>query len=139
MKMRSLLVALGLLLALGCERMAVVKKCRALADRVNPELEAMEESVRAKQDAPTFQALSPRYIALAKELEAFDAGVPELDHAVSDYAGTLRASSRKVAELAKALDGGLAESANVTRRELEQDAKRQKVIAKRFQKECQGH
>jgi hypothetical protein len=135
---RSVLVAL-FLLALGCERLSVIKKCRALADRVNPELESMEESVAAKQDAATFQALSTRYTALAKEVEAFDAGVPELDKAASDYAATLRTSGRKVGELAKALDGGLGESANVIRRELEQDAKRQKNIAKRLQKECQGH
>ena len=136
---RLVLLALGLVLTLGCERMALIKKCRGLAQRVNPELDAIEASVTAKQDAPTYQAVSERYTALAKEVGAFDAGAPDIDRAAADYANTLRSSGRKLGELASAVDAGLAESAAVSRRELEQEAKRQKNVAKRFRQECQGH
>jgi hypothetical protein len=134
-----LAAALALSLTLGCERLAVIKKCRVLAERVNPELAAIEASVEEKQDAATFRAVSTRYAALAKELEGFDAGQAEANKAVADYAATLRTASRRVGELANAVANGNAEGANVLRRELEQDAKRQKNVAKRFQKECQGH
>jgi hypothetical protein len=125
--------------ALGCERIGIVKQCRALAQRVNPELAAIEASTQAKPDAKTYAEVATRYRELAKEVGAFDAGVPEIDRAADDYATTLSSSALHVADLAKALDGGNPASAALAKRALEQEAKRQKNVVKRFGQECMGH
>jgi hypothetical protein len=126
------------LAGLGCERVALVKKCRGLAERVNPELESIALAVEKKRDAATYRDVAKRYSTLAKELEAFDAGAPEVDRAVAEYATSLRSSSRHVGVLAQAADAGTPQSSALVTRELEQEAKRQKNAAKRFRQECQS-
>ena len=123
----------------GCEQLRTVKQCRALSDSVNPKLEAIGASPGEPATAAGYQKAAVGYANLAQEVDQFDAGVPELDRAVDDYASALRTSSVHAGELAKALDAGNLESAALAGRELEQLKHAQKSAVKRFQQECQGH
>jgi hypothetical protein len=123
----------------ACERVHTVKQCRELAASVNPKLAAIAEDVAKGPNAPAYQRASAGYLEAAKVLDAFDAGAPELDRAVDDYASTLRTSGTHAGELAAALDAGNQASAALSARQFAQLKQSQKSAVKRFQHECQGH
>lgn len=133
-------VALLCLGTLGCERLALIKKCRAIAQRVNTELDSMAWSAEAKPDATNLHAIAQRYAALAKELQTTNTGSEEIDRAVQDYANTLRTSGSRVDEYATDLGAGRpAAGAEPRAQAFEQETRRQRNAAKRFVQECQGH
>lgn len=129
-------LALG---GVGCENLRTVKQCKELARRVNPELEAIAEGVAKEPNAAGYRKAAAGYVAAAKALDEFDAGLPELDRAVDDYASSLRTSGQYADDLATALDAGNQESAALAKRELGQVKLAQKSAVKRFTQECQGH
>ncbi|HEY3497326.1 MAG TPA: hypothetical protein VGK73_21670 [Polyangiaceae bacterium] len=146
MNARTLWLVLALVSTLGCERIAVIKKCRALAQRVNPELEAIRSaapsttaSSDAKRDAASYRAIAKRYAALAKELQTARIDSAEIDRSLQDYAGTLRATGTRLDEFATSLDNASPGADAQATRSLEQELRRQKSAAKRFTQECQGH
>jgi hypothetical protein len=123
----------------ACERVRTVKQCRELAASVNPKLAAISEGVAKGPNAAAYQRAAAGYLEAAKVLDAFDAGAPELDRAVDDYASTLRTSGTHAGELAAALDAGNQASAALSARQFAQLKQSQKSAVKRFQQECQGH
>jgi hypothetical protein len=133
------LLAWLLLGSTGCDRVRTVKQCRELAASVNPKLAAIAEGVGKEPNAAAYQRAAAGYLEAAKELDAFDAGAPELDRAVDDYASTLRTSGTHAGELAAALDAGNQASAALSARQFAQLKQSQKSAVKRFQQECQGH
>jgi hypothetical protein len=123
----------------GCDKLRTVKQCRELAASVNPKLEAIARGVATAPSAAAYQQAAAGYLEAAKVLDTFDAGAPELDRAVDDYASTLRTSGLHAGELAAALDAGNQASAALTARQFAQLKQSQKSALKRFQQECQGH
>jgi hypothetical protein len=84
-----------------------------------------------------FDKAAYEYDAIAKSLEAFDAGSPELVKAVSEYAGVARSSARQSAALADALGANNPASASLASRELERLARHEKAIVARIDELCQ--
>jgi hypothetical protein len=123
----------------GCGELRRVKQCRELAASVNPKLAAIADGVAKAPNAAAYQEAAAGYLEAATVLDTFDAGAPELDRAVDDYASTLRTSGLHAGELAAAVDAGNQESAALTARQLAQVKQAQKSAVKRFQQECQGH
>jgi hypothetical protein len=124
------------LLALGCDRMRDVKRCRVLARTVNASFDAIEKEVaRGPKDA-SYQAIGKEYDALAKSLEGFDGGTPELGRAVNELAALSRNAARHANGLEEAKKGDNKQTANVLTHELERQAKQEKVIAGRIDEEC---
>jgi ABC-type transporter Mla subunit MlaD len=123
----------------GCDKLRTVKQCRQLAASVNPKLEDIARVVSKAPNAAAYQQAAAGYLEAAKVLDTFDAGAPELDRAVDDYASTLRTSGMHAGELAAALDAGNQASAALTARQFAQLKQSQKSAVRRFEQECQGH
>lgn len=127
---------LGCALLCGCERMRDVKRCRELAAQVNTKLDAVErEAARGNKDMD-YGKISKEYAALAKGLDAFDAGAPELVRAVEEFEVLSRNAARHAQLLDQALESDNAASASIAKRELERLARQEKSIAARIEDEC---
>lgn len=125
--------------ALGCGRIETVKKCKALAGRVNAGLDEIEAKLGPKPDAQAYRAAASRYGALAKELATVDAGAEELNRSVVEYTGTLRAAEAHTRALASAVETANEPGISVASRELERVGRQQKQIVKRLAHDCEGH
>lgn len=124
------------LLALGCDRMRDVKRCRVLARTVNASFDAIEkEAARGPKDT-SYQAIGKEYEALAKNLEGFDGGTPELGRAVNELAAISRNAARHAQALDDARKGNNPQVAIALTHDLERQAKQEKSVAGRIDEEC---
>ncbi len=126
------------LLALGCDRMRDVKRCRVLARTVNASFDVIEkEAARGPKDM-SYQAIGKEYEAIVKNLEGFDGGTPELGRAVNELAAVSRNAARHAKALDDARKGNNEQVASVLTHELERQAKQEKSIAGRIDEECRA-
>jgi hypothetical protein len=128
--------AVSALVLVGCDRLRDVKRCRTLARQVNASFDVIEkESARGPKDA-SYAAIAKEYTALAKGLDGFDGGTPELGRAVTDLGLLARNASRQATELdgARKVDNKI--TAGIYSRELERLARQEKGIAARIDDEC---
>lgn len=132
---RAFIVGLALAAVVGCERMNEVKRCRALAQKVNPSLDKIEAR-SAEKTRVSYDLIAYEYNAIASGLDGFDAGTPELQRAAQDYAALARTSARQSAALAEALAAKNAASAALATRELERLARQEKALVARIDEEC---
>ncbi|HTQ02301.1 MAG TPA: hypothetical protein VMI54_00540 [Polyangiaceae bacterium] len=136
---RVLVAAAGALVLFGCERLRDVKRCRTLAENVNSSLDTIE-AVTAGSGAPAASAYGKatlEYEALAKKLEGFDGGTPELTRAVEEYAAVARSSAHASAALAQALNAKNGVSVQLSSHDLERLSHQEKAIARRIDDECE--
>ena len=132
----SIVLAVGLGL-FGCERMRDVKRCRALAQRVNGSLDVIAElAPDAGKTPPAYDKVAHEYDALAASLDGFDGGTPELVKSVADYAALARTSARQAAALGAALKDDNRGSATLASHELERLARHEKTLVARIDDEC---
>lgn len=116
--------------------MREVKRCRELAERVNTKLdEVAREAARGEKDMD-YGRISNEYAALAKGIEGFDGGTPELARAVEEFGVLARNASRHAHLAEQALESNNAASAGVAKRELERLARQEKSLAARIDDEC---
>jgi len=134
----------ALFLSLACDRMATVKRCKALVHDVNPKLEAIDKATR-NRSAKSYSEASRLYAGLASDLArhlpAPDAG-PSADprgfeRSIREYQAMLLAASRNTAALSKALADGNQASASIEVRQLEELSKSAKAAVKRIDASCQ--
>lgn len=133
---RAFVLGLALAASFGCERMREVKRCRALAQKVNPALDRIEARDAAGKTRASYDLIAYEYNTIAAGLDDFDGGTPELDRAVADYAALARTSARQSVALAEALGSRNAASAALATRELERLARQEKVLVLRIDEEC---
>lgn len=140
---RSALLLAAVLLSgasAGCSRMRGVSRCRALAQKVNHALDAVEAATsEPKPGAKGYRTASTHYAALAKELEGFDAERPELEQSLAELADVARGAKEQTALLSDALANGNRVTKVTAERELERLARRQKTVTQRIEKTCSGH
>jgi hypothetical protein len=133
---RALVVVAAALALFGCERLRDVKRCRTLARGVNGSLDTIE-SATAKPTSSAYGRATLEYEGLAKRLDTFDGGSPELERDVHEYAAFARSSARASAGLAQALQMNNSAAAQVNARELERLSRQEKVIVRRIDDDCQ--
>jgi hypothetical protein len=131
-----LVVAAAVLVLFGCERLRDVKRCRTLARGVNTSLDTIEE-LTAKPASSAYGAAALEYEGLAKRLDAFDGGSPELVRDVHEYAAFARSSARAAAGVAQALQTKNSAAAQVNAHELARLARQEKVIVRRIDGDCE--
>ena len=129
------LVAVALL-ALGCDRMRDVKRCRVLARTVNASFDVIEKEAARDPKDVSYEAIAKEYDTLAKNLEGFDGGTPELGRAVGELAAVSRNTARQTRALQEAKRGDNKQMGNVLSHDLERQAKQEKAIAGRIDEEC---
>lgn len=134
-----LVVVAGVLLLFGCERLREVKRCRTLAHTVNPSLDSIEQLTAGPPTRAAYDKATLEYEAIAKNLDAFDGGTPELGRAVQEYAALARSTAHTSAALAQALGANNAVSVQLTTHELERLTRQQKAIVRRIDGECEPH
>jgi len=133
-----------LLLSLACDRMATVKRCKALVRDVNPKLDAIEKATRSRS-AKSYAEASRLYGELARDLSRHlppeDAGVSldprGFERSIREYQAMLLAASRNASSLSQALAAGNQASANIEIRQLEELSKSTKAAVKRIDKTCE--
>jgi len=128
-------VAAGLAL-FGCDRLRDVKRCRTLARSVNTSLDTIEGAT-AKPTSSAYGQATLEYEGLAKRLDTFDGGSPELARDVHEYAAFARSSARASAALAQGLHTNNSAAVQVNARELERLARQEKVIVRRIDDDCE--
>jgi hypothetical protein len=133
---RALFVGISFFACVGCERLHDVKRCRALARQVNPSLDRIEAQSKLGRAHAGYDVIAFEYDAIAKGLEGFDGGTPELDTAVRDYASLARVSARQAEALAKGLAANNNLSVGLATHELERLSRQQKIIVGRIDEEC---
>jgi hypothetical protein len=133
---RALAVVAALLALLGCERLRDVKRCRQLARSVNSSLDTIE-GLTAKPTSSAYGQATLEYEGLAKRLDAFDGGSPELVRDVHEYAAFARSSARTSAAMAQALNSKNAANTESSARELERLGRQEKVIVRRIDDDCE--
>lgn len=126
----------GCALLVGCERMRDVKRCRELAERVNTKLDEVDREVARGDKDMDYGRISKEYAALAKGIDGFDGGTPELGRAVEEFGVLARNASRSAHMAEQALESDNAASAAVAKRELERLARQEKSLAARIDDEC---
>jgi len=113
-----------------------VKRCRELAERVNTKLDAVDrEAARGEKDMD-YGKISKEYAALAKGIDGFDGGTPELVRAVEEFEVLARNASRHAHLAEQAQKSDNAASAGLAKRELERIARQEKSVAARIDDEC---
>ncbi|HSU38740.1 MAG TPA: hypothetical protein VLJ38_04200 [Polyangiaceae bacterium] len=132
----AFVLGLALAASTGCERMAEVKRCRGLAQKVNASLDKIDARSAGEKTRVNYDLIAYEYNFIASTLEGFDGGTPELERAVQDYEALARTSARQSAALAEALAAKNAASAALATRELERLARQQKAIVARIDEEC---
>jgi hypothetical protein len=133
---RATVLGLALLLGAGCDRMREVKRCRTLARQVNTSLDNIEAASKPGPTRAGYQAIASEYDAIAHGLDGFDAGAPELQRVVGEYAALARNSARQSTAFADALAAGNGASAMLASRELERLARHEKLLVTRIDEEC---
>ena len=126
------------MLALGCDRMRDVKRCRVLARTVNASFDVIEKEAAKGPKDTSYQAIGKEYEAIAKNLEGFDGGTPELGRAVNELAMVSRNAARHAKALDDARKGNNQQTASVLTHELEKQARQEKAIAGRIDEECRA-
>src|SRR5689334_17433294 len=109
-----------------------VKRCRVLARTVNASFDAIEKEAARGPKTASYELIAKEYGSLAKNLEGFDGGTPELGRAVNELAAISRNAARHAHDLDEARKGENPQVANVLTHELERQAKQEKVIAGRI-------
>jgi hypothetical protein len=131
-----LVTALG---AVGCARVRTARECQALAETVNPALDAIEERRRAGGESPpVLTEMAGRYDQVATELRAMRLSDPELAAAVNDQLGLYRQTARQLRALAAARDGRNVAAAAQVQLEIANDARREKLLVRRIAQLCQA-
>ena len=133
-----------LLLSLACDRMATVKRCKALARDVNPKLDAIDKVTR-NRSAKSYREASRLYTelagALSRHLPPVDAAVSAdprgFERSIREYQAMLLAASRLTSGLSQALAAGNQASAAVEIRQLEELSRSAKAAVKRIDSSCQ--
>ena len=133
---RVLACGLAFFACVGCDRLREVKRCRALAKEVNTSLDKIETQSKAGKTREGYGVIAFEYDSIAHGLDGFDAGLPDLDRAVAEYAALARTSARQSAALAEALGAHNAASATLATHELERLARQEKIIVARIDEEC---
>lgn len=117
-----------------------VSRCRALAEKVNQTLDAVETATSIPEPgAEAYRTASTHYAALAKELEGFDPERAELKEPLTELADVIRGAKEQSGILSQAIASGNKASRQLSERELERLARRQKAAAQRIGKVCRGH
>ena len=116
--------------------MSEVKRCRALAQKVNGSLDKIEERSDAGKTRANYDLIAYEYNSIAAGLDGFDGGAPELERAVADYAALARTSARQSTALAEALAAKNPASAALASHELERLARQERAIVSRIDEEC---
>jgi len=129
-------LAAVVLLALGCDRMRDVKRCRVLARTVNASFDTIEKEAARGPKVANYEAIAKEYDGLAKDLTGFDGGTPELGRAVNELVAISRNAARHAHGLEEARKADNAQVAGVLTHELERQSKQEKVIAGRIDEEC---
>lgn len=133
-----MLVVVAVALALfGCERLRDVKRCRTLARSVNSSLDVIDGLTTVKPTSSAYAQATLEYAELAKRLEAFDGGSPELARDVREYAVFARSSAHASASLAQGLSAKNAVTVELASHDLERLARQEKAIARRIDDDCQ--
>lgn len=138
----ALVLAFALLASAGagCSRLRAVSSCRALADKVNQALDAVEAATaEPKPGAKGYRTASTHYAVLAKELEGFEPQRPELKEPLAELADIVRGAKEQTRRLSDAIADGNRGETLTAERELERLARRQKNVAQRLDKACAGH
>ena len=133
-----------LLLSFACDRMASVKRCKALARDVNPKLDAIEKATR-NRSAKSYSEASRLYTELAgtlsRHLPPADAGVSAdprgFERSIREYQAMLLAASRNASGLSQALAAGNQASASIEIRQLDELSRSAKAAVKRIDASCQ--
>lgn len=133
-----------LLLSLACDRMATVKRCKALARDVNPKLDAIEKTTR-NRSAKSYSEASRLYTELAgvlsRHLPPADAGVSDdprgFERSIREYQAMLLAASRHASGLSQALAAGNQASASLEIRQLDELSRSAKGAVKRIDSSCE--
>jgi hypothetical protein len=133
---RAFVLGLALVAGAGCERLSDVKRCRALAQKVNPSLDKIEARHAAGKTRANYDLIAYEYNALAAGLDGFDGGTPELERAVQEYGALARTSAHQATALAEALAARNAPSAALATRELEHLARQERALVARIDEEC---
>jgi hypothetical protein len=141
--LRVALASCALVFVFACDRMATVKRCRALANDVNEKLDTIEDIT--KRGTPAGYASASRlYAELARTIDRHfpDAGAdaaPDprgFERSAREYQSHLLAGSRHTASLGQALADGNQATANVEMRSLEDVSRQAKIAVKRIDASC---
>jgi hypothetical protein len=122
----------------GCQRMADVKRCRALVRSVNATLDEIEAEASKPKERIAYEQIANKYRDLGKALESFQGASPELARAVTEYAALARTASHDASALGSALDAGTPGPAGIASRDLERLSRHQKLITARIDDECRA-
>lgn len=134
---RLLVVVAAALALFGCERLRDVKRCRMLARSVNASLDTIEGLTTVKPTSSAYAQATLEYESLAKRLEAFDGGSPELARDVQEYTAFARSSAHASASLAQGLSAKNSVTVQLSARDLERLAHQEKTIARRIDDDCE--
>ncbi len=137
MLQRIACLALLAALATGCERFERTRQCRALAELVNPELEAIEKVQQSgKHDAKTFEDISNRYRQLSERMKAFEAKESLVSTIVTQYVELLKETATVTRSLSDALREKDVIRARHEELELERIARQQRVLSSQLGGAC---
>jgi hypothetical protein len=122
----------------GCERIARTKQCKNLVSTVNSAL----DEIAARQDAGVSAAgereMAGRYERLAAELLALKLENEALAKTVAEYAVMVKDTARLLRRIADSRERNEAIVIAVSKRELANQARREKMIVTRIDAACQS-
>jgi hypothetical protein len=131
-------MALVLVLS-ACTHFDRTRECHALAQRINPELEAIERLGKSRpRDASALADISLRYARLSRQLTELGIHDDELAPAVAEYVGSLTRAAIHTRALADALRSEDPALASKQRKELQRLTRKEQIQMSQLAGRCRS-
>jgi hypothetical protein len=136
---RTLLAIAFVASSVACSHFERTRQCHAVADLINPELDAIERLGKSRpRDALALADISQRYARLSRRLTELGIQDEELAAVITEYVGSLTRAAIHTRALADALRSGDLEVASKQRKELQRLSRKEQIQMSQLAGRCRS-